>query len=207
MVTAILEKHKVRLVDYLSRAHNRINVADESYSKFDEQIKKVQEIGGEAKAKTPVQKRELEVALNDLRKAMIEVIEAEKNMKFMRTTKSAQEIAIEKKILGMEGKLNDYLQYREKRMNRYKELEKKVAEERQKEKLLEPPKPIPEEKLPVKIPAKADPNLLAELKNSVVRLSAILEVLKKDKKHPQARLAELENKLNKYKKRIKDLEG
>ena len=207
MVTAILEKHKVRLVDYLSRAHNRINVAEESYSKFDEQIKKVQEIGGEAKAKTPAQKRELEVALNDLRKAMIEVIEAEKNMKFMRTTKSAQEIAIENKILRMEGKLNDYLQYREKRMKRYKELEKKVADEKQKAKLLEPPKPIPDEKLPAKIPAKTDPKLLVDLKNSVVRLNDTLEVLKKDKKHPTARLAELENKLNKYNKRIKDLEG
>ena len=207
MVAAILEKHKVRLVDYLSRAHNRINAAEESYSKFDELIKKVQDIGGEAKAKTPAKKRKLEAALNDLRKAMIEVIEAEKKMKFMRTTKSAQEIAIEKKILGMEGKLNDYLQYREKRMKRYKELEKKVADEKQKAKLLEPPKPIPEERLPAKVPAKADPKLLVDLKNSVVRLNDTLEVLKKDKKYPKARLIELENKLNKYNKRIKDLEG
>lgn len=208
MAVAIPEQHKLRLVDYLARAHKRINKTEETYSNLNQKIKKVQDIGEGTSAKIPVQKRKLERALNDLRKAMIEVIEAEKTMKFMRNTKSAEEIAIEKKILGMEAKLNDYLQYREKRLKKFEELEKKVAAEQPKTTLLAQPKPVPERKLPAKIPeAKAGIGFLADIKKTVVRLNNTIQVLKKDKKYPKAKLAELENKLNKYIKRVKDLGG
>ncbi|MEA3515004.1 MAG: hypothetical protein U9R34_05995 [Nanoarchaeota archaeon] len=208
MVGAILENHKLRLVDYLARAHKRISNAEKTYSKLNHKIKQIQDIEEDKSAKTPAQKRELEVALNDLRKAMIEVIEAEKTMKFMRSTKSSEEIAIEKKILGMEAKLNDYLQYREKRLKKFEELEKKIAAEQPNADLLAPPKPVPESKLPAKIPeAKAETGLLADIKKTVVRLNNTLQILKKDKKYPEAKLAELENKLNKYIKRVKDLGG
>lgn len=208
MTVAILDRHNLRLVDYLARAHKRINNAEKTYSRLNQKIKQIKDMGEDKSVKIPAQERKLEVALNDLRKAMIEVIEAEKTMKFKRSTKSAEEIAIEKKIIGMEAKLNSYLQYREKRLKKFEELEKKIAAEQPKADLLVPPKPVPSNKLPAKSPeAKAETGLLADIKKTIVRLNNTLQILKKDKKYPKAKLAELENKLNKYIKKVKDLGG
>lgn len=206
MVAAILETHNIRLINYLTKAHKRLDYKAKAYDKLDKQIKKVKDIGILKKEKPAAQKRKLAQELNDLKKAMIKVIEAEKMMKFMHRTKTAEEIAMEEMVLELEGKLNIYLGFREERLKRFEELEKKVAKSVEEPKLLPSPKPVPEEKLPVKISEKkVDKETVAAIRKEVNALKNKLNKLKKNKKHPKAKLAALDKKIKDYNKRLKSL--
>ncbi len=206
MVSAILEKHKFKLFNYLAKASRRINDKEEAYKKLEKEIRKVKVIGAEKDTKPAAQKRKLGLALKGLRKSMIEVIEAEKMMKFMRRAKTAEEIAMENMIVELEGKLDSYIDFREKKLKRFEELEKKVAETVEKPELLPSPKPVAEEKLPMKISEKkAGKEAVAAIRKEISALKGRLSKLKKSKKYPKAKLAAIEKKIKEYNKRLEKI--
>lgn len=199
MVGANLETHKVRLADYLARAHKRISDREESYENLEKEIVKVKKVGiGSGKEAT--KKRKLTVTLKDLKNAMIEVIEAEKMMEFMHRSKSSEELAVEKKIFVLEEKLNKYIILRNRRLKRFEELENKIKNAAQ-VKALPEPKPVPAEKMLVVRPLKEERK--RELERKIVSKDSITDkdsIIEKDKKEIRDRLIQMEQIVARIKK-------
>ena len=204
-----METHKVKFAKYLAKAHNRINDRKESYNKLDKEIDKVRKVGLEVKKLSETtRKRKLSSALNQLKKSMTEVIEAEKMMEFMHRTKSAEELTIEKKIMALEGKLNKYLITRQEKLDRFRELEKKLHKSARPISLPEP-EPVKKENLPVKIDKskpklptvkkRSEKEIKNEIKKKISQMEKTIAKMKKSRKYPLSQIHIIEKRIKQLK--------
>lgn len=195
-------EHSRKLLNHLAKAQDRIKNRDHSYQKLEKEIKEIRKIPS-----APAQKRKLTQALRKLQSAMVDVIEAEKTMKFSRKSKTAEEIAMERKILALESRFNDYLAFRKERLKRFEQLEKMVEKKTQKPAANQDNaiRNSPGQKKPEKAPApKKKSNEKPGLEDIKRKISSLKKKIK-NTKMPKKKKTEIENKINEYTKRLKNL--
>jgi len=169
-----------RFFKNLAAIYLRHKKREKAHKDLHMQLNKVKKV-----SMSKAQKKEVENEIHELKNKINKLLEM-KGHETLPVTKEKQNAEVKAKIAALESKLQELIDKKSKREERIEHIEKKI-----KEKFME---------------NKETKDILAMLREQIIRLTEKYEDLASDKHHDKKKLAELKRRIDKSKHMLRDME-